>query len=466
MSKPRAEVINDPSDAQIPVTQGFVSGGPGLDERVPPEILGEIFHWTLPHTRRIAWRDHPTSPWRLALVSKRWRECALAYPRLWSSIHIDGNARDIEGDDYLSLISDCYPLSALETQLRRSVDAPLQLSFLWPPILLSDNYPSHLSELLEVLALHCHRWRAAQIIWDDYDPAMFRTLASIKGRLPLLTKLEFHPQLTGPLDDICDLFANAPCLQEVLLTDQDYRCESTPISIPWVQITRLRAKWNMNLHLAVLRAAPNLVECGLASFIDDDDVDDMLLSTTPVVTLPRVERLFVLTDGSLEYLQAPVLRHLFIDGSVARVPAFLRSSGCHLTALTVFNCISDTLIPVLKTIPNLSSLQLSFHHWSALEDRNALFAGLTVFESSSVVLCPNLARIRIVMRAKDSYTAVLGMVESRWRSPSSHLQFVRIVDLDAQFAASGPPAGFDALKKEGLDVLCNSDVEDPEMVSP
>ncbi|KAJ7114029.1 hypothetical protein C8R44DRAFT_549326, partial [Mycena epipterygia] len=53
--------------------------------RIPPEVLGEIFVWTLPDALN-AGRDLKDSPWLLTHISRRWRETVLSTPSLWSFI--------------------------------------------------------------------------------------------------------------------------------------------------------------------------------------------------------------------------------------------------------------------------------------------------------------------------------------------------------------------------------------------
>ncbi|KAJ7663968.1 hypothetical protein DFH06DRAFT_1042209, partial [Mycena polygramma] len=54
--------------------------------RMPPEVLGEIFIWTLPSPRNSlspSQFDEGASPWVLPHISSRWRAIALATPHLW-----------------------------------------------------------------------------------------------------------------------------------------------------------------------------------------------------------------------------------------------------------------------------------------------------------------------------------------------------------------------------------------------
>ncbi|KAJ7607857.1 hypothetical protein FB45DRAFT_763676, partial [Roridomyces roridus] len=72
--------------------------------RVPPEILGEIFSWTLPCTLREALEpedcdfDPTRSPWVLTHICSRWRAVAISIPSLWPFILLRYDR--ISGDHY------------------------------------------------------------------------------------------------------------------------------------------------------------------------------------------------------------------------------------------------------------------------------------------------------------------------------------------------------------------------------
>ncbi|KAJ7646956.1 hypothetical protein FB45DRAFT_708065, partial [Roridomyces roridus] len=53
--------------------------------RMPPEVLTDIFSWTLPalHPMHGNARDVNQSPWTLAQVCRRWRDVALSTSSLW-----------------------------------------------------------------------------------------------------------------------------------------------------------------------------------------------------------------------------------------------------------------------------------------------------------------------------------------------------------------------------------------------
>ncbi|KAJ7138192.1 hypothetical protein C8R44DRAFT_661243, partial [Mycena epipterygia] len=59
--------------------------------RMPPEVLGEIFAWTLPSVDALMREGFvvENSPWVLTHVSSHWRAVALSTPFLWSLVVVN-----------------------------------------------------------------------------------------------------------------------------------------------------------------------------------------------------------------------------------------------------------------------------------------------------------------------------------------------------------------------------------------
>ncbi|KAJ7483454.1 hypothetical protein FB451DRAFT_1129354 [Mycena latifolia] len=111
--------------------------------RMPPEVVGEIFSWTLPSASD-ALRDRfdiRRSPWVLTHISSCWRAVALSTPSLWSLIVI-------------SYSCSTYPLRMLETQLARARSLKIHLYGCEE----SDSRPQITA--FECLAQHSASWRS------------------------------------------------------------------------------------------------------------------------------------------------------------------------------------------------------------------------------------------------------------------------------------------------------------------
>ncbi|KAJ6580700.1 hypothetical protein B0H19DRAFT_483800, partial [Mycena capillaripes] len=56
---------------------------------MPPEVLGEIFSWTLPSVDECLEREQfpmTDSPWLLTHIDRCWRAVAVSTPSLWSLV--------------------------------------------------------------------------------------------------------------------------------------------------------------------------------------------------------------------------------------------------------------------------------------------------------------------------------------------------------------------------------------------
>ncbi|KAJ6512610.1 hypothetical protein C8R45DRAFT_1206649 [Mycena sanguinolenta] len=385
--------------------------------RIPAEILCQIFR-CVSHgfTRTVGTMTVSAAPWRLAHVSQHWRATALADAHIWSSIRIElspigdmhswhrwhsWSARSSFAD---GKAPDSLPLAALETQLRLSKDAPLDFSFNWSPYSVSQP---HLLELLHAVVGQCHRWQTLKAFGVTAD--IYPALLPIKNRLPLLQSVEIDAdrEVHGSSDDMQLILTTAPRLCELLLTDM---APSLLLSVPWDQITHLRASFPLNFILRVFPKMANLEDCEIV--VDEGWIG---AETTPVVVLPRLRGLRVQEDRLLKNLEAPKLESLEVNGDTSYISSFLQKSGCPLERLGLSSCFaaSADLISLFRHLPTLQHLSLD------LGSRNLkqLFSAATI-SSSSANLCPKLTSI-VIFRFKDKrkdYDSLCTMIESRWNT--------------------------------------------------
>ncbi|KAJ6489057.1 hypothetical protein C8R45DRAFT_1097377 [Mycena sanguinolenta] len=176
-----------------------------------------------------------------------WRRAALSYPRLWPSITFPS-------------LGTCERSAMMETQLSRSGNTLLDI--LW------EGGKFVESRLLDSVAAHSSRWRVLRLhsrqprpLFGDNESA-FDWLRHIGGRLPQLERLELVTTSKTLL--VADVFAAAPALHEVVLTDQEFEVASPErIKVPWAQITHYRGCYPLSHQLNILQRAPNLVECAI-----------------------------------------------------------------------------------------------------------------------------------------------------------------------------------------------------------
>ncbi|KAJ7291966.1 hypothetical protein C8J57DRAFT_1588872 [Mycena rebaudengoi] len=346
-SVPQPQLL-DTSEREAPITT------------LPPELICEIFFWTLPAKTYMYMNDgvklKPSyvplcaqlkgSPWILGHVCQQWRAIALSFPTLWSSI---------------TVFAPTTPISVIPI-----VEAQLH-------------------------------------------------------RLPLLKELVLAPS-TRPFritfiakEKIKDTFLNAPSLSKVVLASSYW----TPNSIlPWAQLTEYNASFTPLDHFGHLRAAPDLVHCDIT--VQTHGGYPHKLHDYPqsgqTVTLHALRRLVVSIDKFLHCLVTPALDELYIIGACDAVQSFLDRSSCVLTRLTLYMCDScNSIIALLQSTPSLTTLQIDFS--GGAEEMSSLISALTIdAESGGPCLCPNLTSISWADRkCVLSHAAFVDMVQSRWR---------------------------------------------------
>ncbi|KAJ7291960.1 hypothetical protein C8J57DRAFT_1588853 [Mycena rebaudengoi] len=351
-SVPQPQLL-DTSEREAPITT------------LPPELICEIFSWTLPAKTYMKeesrWRlplcaQLKGSPWILGHVCQQWRAIALSCPTLWSSITVFVPSMPI------------YFIPILEAQLHRSADSPLDV-------------------FIVAKSTGCQKHRLA-VAKSRVSTDAHRML------LPLLKELVVDPRIPfRAKDKINDTFLNAPSLSKVVLASSYWMPD---FIFPSAQLTEYNASFTPLDHFGHLGAAPNLVNCDI-NILAHDKLYPRRLQDGPqsgqTVTLHVLRRLVVNDDQFLDCLVTPALDELYVIGACDTVQPFLDRSSCVLTCLTLYQCDSyDSITPLLENNPSLTTLQIDFS--GGAEEMNSLISALTVDATSGgPCLSPNLTSI-------------------------------------------------------------------------
>ncbi|KAJ7291995.1 hypothetical protein C8J57DRAFT_1274349 [Mycena rebaudengoi] len=330
---------------------------------LPPELICEIFSWTLPAKTYMndgvklkpsyvpIYAQIKSSLWILGHVCQQWRALALSCPTLWSSITM-----------IVPRTPPIRTIAILKEQLRRSANSPLD-GFI---VAQSSGRSWGDQECLRMLI-------GAALLGPIFHP--------IRNNLPLLKELIVAPSLGVKSND---MFLNAPSLSKVVLAGSNW----TPdITLPWAQLTEYKASFAPLHHFGHLRAAPNLIHCDITVQTHDSTMDPPRLHDYPqsgqTVTLHALHRLVVSIDKFLDCLVTPALDALYVIGACDAVQPFLDRSSCVLTRLTLYILISALTVDA---------------------------------ESGGPCLSPNLTSISWADRkCVLSHSAFVDMVQSRWR---------------------------------------------------
>ncbi|KAJ7706735.1 hypothetical protein B0H17DRAFT_1001168 [Mycena rosella] len=408
--------------------------------RMPPEVLGDIFSWTLPSVRDALERlrfDMSHSPWVLAQVCSRWRAVALSTPSLWSLVVIDYRGKRAN------------PLSMVKKQIERAQS--LKIRFYGR----EKGHPRAQFEMFQLLAEHSPRWEEVFIeLTSDTVPL----LASVRN-LPSLRRLGIQWNVSDSQAGVesMDCFQAAPSLLDVSVYNE---FSSISIPLPAHQLTRYDLDGPWEVHQTILKLAVNLVEAHIYVVFNDLPWPD-----SDEINLLLLRRLFISHSEILEYLMAPAIQELAYavredegpDPLLLHLEAFVERSGCRLRRLClVGKPTADTAVGILRRILSVSELGIITDDPNHGQDApvNVLVSHLTV-SPGSAALAPQLSKIYFGCRAEGciDYALYLQMLQSRWDAGG------RTLKAAALLVDSGPhpdPAtlrGLGALRQEGLDFL-------------
>ncbi|KAJ7803176.1 hypothetical protein B0H14DRAFT_2889489 [Mycena olivaceomarginata] len=188
---------------------------------LPPEVLIQVFHLSIPTDYELNSKDYTTEIkrlthhdlLRLAQVCVHWRALALGTPAFWRVLEMD-----------LAFWSPKM-LPLVHTALERSANSPLVVRIGAPELADIDR------SLLELIAQHCDRWQAV-LFYMSF--ASYGFLSSIRGNLPLLE----CAHIVGDWDDSAQvasmataavgLFARGASARSALETTPTFRVPGSP----------------------------------------------------------------------------------------------------------------------------------------------------------------------------------------------------------------------------------------------
>ncbi|KAJ7114047.1 hypothetical protein C8R44DRAFT_984599 [Mycena epipterygia] len=399
--------------------------------RMPPEVLCEIFSWTLPTTIEAVVRgrlDVTDSPWVLGYICSRWRAIALSFPSLWALVAIDYSQLDCPP-------STAYPLAMLKIQMQRARE--LKIHFLANP----ESYLDAQKEIFEFLI-------ERSLCWVDLNlsitPDLLPLLSNIRHRIPLLRRVWITYDSTEREE--ITLFQSAPSLRDLGLQ----KCLSEPI--PAHQLTRYEMHGTREEHLRILRLASNLIEAIV--LIADDS---LRVASVKAIELLHLRRLYVTSADVTDLLTLPALEELAFDSdedhSLDHIESLLLRSACTLRRLCIRGCLdSPATAKILHTCPSIVELAIITFNDDDAAAANTLISHLTIHNPGEVV-APHLRGI-FFGSDDDScidYTLYLKMLHSRWESQRCGF---KCAGLCIASEALPPPeviSSIDSLCRDGLD---------------
>ncbi|KAJ7609101.1 hypothetical protein FB45DRAFT_375288 [Roridomyces roridus] len=320
--------------------------------RMPPEVLVQIFLWTLPSLQERSGGvfDTQGSPWTLAQVSSRWRGISLSTASLWSTVHVDFD-HDLRHPEHSDI---------LQTQLQRCGTLNLHIHFYGR----DEADSTEQLELFDLLLEHSARWEALDI---QLSSALVPRLAQLRGRLPSLRRLwlQWDSEQSQVGVDSITCFKSAPSLVDAGVNNES---RFIPIYVPAHQLTTYRLHGPCKMHLHVLKLAPNIVEARIVAEFDDEEA--WPAPGAQAINLLHLQRLYVSNERMLDYLRTPRLADLGVqpldeDLAVDSLDALFLRSGCAPQRLYLKDVYSTTTtLAILNKYTFIMTIVLTFFEHS------------------------------------------------------------------------------------------------------
>ncbi|KAJ7483492.1 hypothetical protein FB451DRAFT_1364403 [Mycena latifolia] len=406
--------------------------------RMPPEVLGEIFSWTLPSIDEGSRKFHKShSPWVLTQVCNRWRAVAVSTPSLWSRVVIN-------------CFEELNPLSMVKTQIERA--HRLQIHFY-----AHEKKPSRPQiDMFQLLADHSAQWEELVI---GLTTAITSLLASLRDRVPSLYKLEVtwrDPASQQGVESI-DCFRTASSLIDVVIFN---KFRHIPILLPAQQLTRYTVNAPWHVHAGILKLAHSLVDARIDISFENDAWPD---SSEPTDLL-LLRRLYVSHPNILHYLRTPAVRDITYlletdegPGVLLRhLEPFVVRSGCSLQKFCFHGVpvlsVAAEILGKFRSLSELTVITYKPYHYTRL---NIFISNLTIPNPTGSTLAPHLLKISFGCSGGSciDYGRYLHMLQSRWKTNDRALKGATLVTDSMRKPDRATLNGLTALSRDGLDLL-------------
>ncbi|KAF7342594.1 F-box domain-containing protein [Mycena sanguinolenta] len=418
--------------------------------RMPPELLGEIFSWTVPSTRDVL--STRLCPWVLTHVCSGWRAVALAIPSLWSMIYIDFELKQE------------YPLEMVRTQLARA--QLLKVHFCGTEV----TDPSPQITMFELLAQHSARWQelSLQLTCDLGLRTVNLDFASLRRAWVQWDTMESQPPELRSIE----FFSTATSLVDIGVLCE-YRFLPTRLPAPHL-LTRYDFDAPWETHRQLLKSSPNLREVRI---IRDFDQDEDWPELGELVDLQHLRRLYVNDPSCLDYLKAPNLEEIGI-GIIAEADTtetcrslerFLTRSSCSPRRLCIHGLLdAQSMAAILRKYCSFTEIMVTDEGEEDVatqeEILSVFFTLFTISDSTQPeMVLPHITEIGFACEdADDSLLPLFAdMVDSRWRKGA--LKAAELVCIETPPNPNqGAQENLEMLREEGLhiSILSGDDAND------
>ncbi|KAF7300182.1 F-box domain-containing protein [Mycena kentingensis (nom. inval.)] len=334
--------------------------------RAPDDVLREIFLHTLPPSRDVA-LSADEGPLLLASICHRWREVALATPRLWSSMHIVVPFQAVKMETIQGTMARWIRRSGmveLSITMKPSASRRARVWLTHVPAAPSADVSTGtiVAPLLEV----SRRWRTMQLVLSTN--ADVESLTSLTPEdVPILHKLHItYEQKRDALEPIVLPFLATSSLRTFTFTGN---LSSFP-TLNWPHLRNLELDsptWSMNL--STVFPFPFLRDCtvletfaitlyGYQVSVPEEDHTPIILTRLHKITL----RMKLPVEGPqvFDLLHTPALRSLILASRITSNAATLFGpiSQLRFLRLSLLQLTTSALATALDALITLEEIEM------------------------------------------------------------------------------------------------------------
>ncbi|TDL20077.1 hypothetical protein BD410DRAFT_391139 [Rickenella mellea] len=450
------------------ILQGGDVDGYSPIHKLPPELLGKIFHHCASHQKcwpgviRLPNPSVREAPLKLGRICRSWRQLVLSDPSLWSRLWLGGDMGRPRND-----------LVTLDEWLARSQLTPLWLAINYVAVS-DDDDVEYVNRIMAKVISHSERWKYLDL--NLPSPCKGPILTQLSKRSP---NLEFlHIRITGEEPVKIDLSSQTSLIDLSLRAPVQFASNHSAMR----NIRTIRMVFpSLNDYFLCLDLCSSVEEVHYTFY---NNIDFRPSISEPIRILPSITTVALIANTNfgeyeesldfgffLERLQLPRLRELEIDSSLPTeeieswlyVSDLLKRSNAHLETFRArFLLHGSDFCDCLRQSPHLKILLVG-SDYIAERMLQTLTAQLN---SEKPFVCPQLQRIELDLYSPSAYEIVAELVVQRWHSEVNDAQLsfssrIRSVALSAYNKYTDEPfinyPGISQCIKDGLVVTSLDD---------
>ncbi|KAJ6455156.1 hypothetical protein C8R45DRAFT_944159 [Mycena sanguinolenta] len=342
----------------------------------------------------------------------------------------------------------CVAVSAFLYPLRTQIERTRTLNIRFYGARCRHSRPQ--IDMLRLLLQHSSIWEELRIeLTGDLVPY----IADVREPFPALRRawVQWNGAESQTDVDAVSCFTMAISLVDIGACSQYH---FVPILPPMHrQLTRYDFDAPWSTHYELLKSLPCLREVRITCSFDDDESDD---ESMVHITLTHLQRLYVSHADPLDYLRAPSLVDLAVNGGPAHHWAhFLLQSSCSLRRLCIEGLPNvEAVSAMLPEFPSITELAIAIKGPDA-DLEHVVLAKLLSHLNSSTPILPHIVELGFAYYHGHDiyYPDYLDMLASRWNADGCALKAAELLIPDPYLDPDRASlARMEKLRQAGLEI--------------